>query len=123
MIYTENDITTIHENIEKVRTFLLEIAPKVGNHFDVIFDKGDRYSLTLYYYGGNPSITGWIGCNYCIDFEKPTKHNQRTIFDKYEIILDFCVAVLREWQNIKSQIFAEIDRQAAIREIITTFEI
>ena len=123
MTYTASEKQQIHANIEKATAFLLEIAKKLGEHFDFTFDKQKRYSLVISFYGGAPTITGWKGCNYSISFKRSENAIERTIFDDCDVILDFCVAILCEWENIKNAIQEEIARQNEIRELIENFEI
>ena len=123
MKYTETEKQKIHENIEKIIAFLENITPHTLGNFSIKFNPTERYSLDISTYGSTTTFTVWKGCNYDLPFCKPTKHEERTIFDDYEGTLDFAVDVLRHWDYIKTTFQEEIARQNETRKLLEDFKI
>lgn len=123
MTYTNEEVKKMHAHIEKIIEYLTENAVKLGKHFDINFDPANRYKIAMYNYGGEPTFSGWKGNNYEIPFRKPITDSDKTIFDSYEGIQDFCFSVIKNWQTIKMIIHTELARQEEVRQTINNFKI
>ena len=127
MKYTENEKRMILDHLEKIKAYLLELAPRLGDRYEVKFyseKSSTPHYVTLCNYGSTPSISGWIGRNLDVSWDRPKSPMDRTIYDlDRDSTKEYCTAILKNWQYIKASINEEIERQEATREMIANFEI
>ena len=125
MTYTAEQQKQIKKNVEQIKQYLINIAPELGDRLEMSFVGERKYTLTVTNYNNAPDVYGWMGSNIYINFNETERTIKGSgVCDRYAWdVPDFCIALFKNWENIKQQIGDEIERNKQNAELIANFEI
>lgn len=124
MKYSQEEKIKIYNAIDQIKAYIATIQPQIRENITIDFGPMEQYQYErerkyhLYIYDND--VSGRIG-GLGIEFDKDLKlgSTRTTIYKE----LEYTVALMQNWANIKSQILDAIAEQNATIAVINNFEI